>query len=1064
MGSGFLFGGLTFLYNPTLVEAKPEPEDYIVGETNAIRPFTNQTEAIFSPLDRTRQQFYASQTKRLDTKAGNRLYKHSDHGFEYWTPIRPRVVNSGGVSNGEYVYENFYTAKMYGNDKHLKSWIGDLWVANPKITRNFKTVQMRKDAPKGVKMTKADLRTLGKFVERSPDINNGGNFKGKSGDWRFTGYASDGSSLASPIFPPDYTASRIRDLNWDNYATIGNRFFNVSTYNTAPYRSAKRELIKRYRAQNPEFQYKSVDQWMSILSLQTEPQINPATGKADGKYGGASFSAYHSKGEFYRSFSLYNNDKVGNKNLGNMKLVITENEKVNGSYPVVATISRSKLETRNFSGKKVSGKLVPGKEYRVVTTVRNGSKTSATKLKPTSVDIGYSTNYNGKKIETDGVYNPNYDNGSAVATRAGNIGKGGSVTVTGKLKIANNAKAGSKIRIGSIISDKHRTQGDNLNYVDDDLMVDIPVETGNMKATNVVLVDSNGKEVANPIPGKQYKLRYKFKYEGPTQKTQTKVTVNYQNTRKLPDGSTEAIQYQNGSKTKTDVSNSKNIRLVKNKSYYIDSKSLQWYQLPYIKTTASLSSDAAGLNVNTKDDTYSKTWNQEYDMSVGNVQVVSRTERGDTSPIGKQYYAVSFTVNNKMPNTAKNDYFAQNVNIRVNLGGQQKIVTEHIKPGENKDIVVEFALNNPVKKGSTLNAKVDVNFDRTAYENGKSVYSNNSATTKVTTANFRRDPVTGAVVNPTNNGSNTGAYVAHQVDPNKMTKVTKDNNANNWSKTYEMNSYNGTKRTYLGLNGRKSYTFYDYRQTGITNHRVQESERYNIQDVLMRSKVTSDNRWGEKGDGWVSMLNDPGRAQIKAGYGYELKLVVSYSASLYPAELVENIGAQRGVTVRPKNPLPNLTKDVYFQTSDSKILSASGINNTNKVFVPRDINRSGYSSTVEYTLQDSYSLGVRTPGRIYVSEDTANGIYNVRAWTPEINGIATKNYTRRTDSTGTHTLYTPEPLVDIHGSTVSSQPQPLPTKGRDSNGNIIIDTSRIPSMSIVVVGSDKDDLVDSIVQ
>ncbi|MFP7494418.1 hypothetical protein SFC66_11570 [Terribacillus saccharophilus] len=152
--------------------------------------------------------------------------------------------------------------------------------------------------------------------------------------------------------------------------------------------------------------------------------------------------------------------------------------------------------------------------------------------------------------------------------------------------------------------------------------------------------------------------------------------------------------------------------------------------------------------------------------------------------------------------------------------------------------------------------------------------------------------------------------------------------------------------------------------------------------------------------------------------------------------------------------MPNIPEDVYFQTSDGKVLSASGTHNTNQVFAPRVLEKSKDKFVVEYTLSDTYTMGIQTPGRIYVSEDTPDGMYNVRAWTPTINGVPTKNKT--TDSTG-FTLYKPQNLIDILGGKVSSDPKEIPTSGKG-----VIDFNRVPDMSILVVGSDKDDLVNSL--
>ena len=57
--------------------------------TNPISINPNQTEAYFNHVDKVRRTWYESDVKKFDKKAGNRLYKVSDNGLTYWTPLRP---------------------------------------------------------------------------------------------------------------------------------------------------------------------------------------------------------------------------------------------------------------------------------------------------------------------------------------------------------------------------------------------------------------------------------------------------------------------------------------------------------------------------------------------------------------------------------------------------------------------------------------------------------------------------------------------------------------------------------------------------------------------------------------------------------------------------------------------------------------------------------------------------------------------------------------------------------------------------------------------------------------
>ena len=1039
--------------------------------------------AVFTKNDLTRQQWYTDEGKKeasrlykagvlskkeSDNYRGNFLYKVEENGFTYFSPVRPKNVYDGGISSAEYILENVYVKYSLGN-------LGGLWTPYPNENRNFKNKQMRVDKVHS-SANYNQMASLGTIVEESDVFNYSGSqkFVNERGRWRFTGYSSNGGTQQDPLFPHDYTASSISSRNWDNYGSIGNRLFAPnSLFNGPDYRDAKKELIKRLLEQVPEMKNKyTIDQWMNKLALQTEPEINPKTGQRDGKYGGAQFMAYHSNGRYYRSFVLFGDEKNdGRPNLNLSKLSIHENS---SDKTIIKTASRKEPQSfyAHVTYEMKDAVVVPGQTYRVSANVINEHKAAPTKYSPTTVDLGIARNYKdyknpyakGNDLEPYGVHDKALDDVSGLSTKSGTIAKGGTANTEATIKIPDNAIPGSTIRLGGTINENHQKYGDNLNPNDDSLILTLEVATGNLTATDVVLVDANGKEVDNPIPGNQYKVRYKFKYEGPNIGSNTDVTVKYQNTRKIPDGKTpggetDVIQYfKQGNKLVDDTEVTKSFRLVNGKSYSIDTKYYQWYEIPWISTEAYLSSSVSGLNYNTNDDTWKKTWNPKYDYSIKDLQVIPRTEYGNTlAADGKQHYGVSFTVVSDMPEEAAKANYAKDVNIYINLGGEEKVITEHITAGENKDIVVDMAFDGSVKENSVINAEVTVNHDHNAYEYGIGT-SNNTAKTRVITSNFYKDPKTDTVINPTTMTNNTGAYVTKPVNPNKMTTGSSDNTHNSWNQVYQIESWTGTKINYASGDGKRSYSFYNYQPIEKYKQTISQQETYRIKDVLFKSKVTTDNNWGDKG--WVSMITDAGHAQVRAGNGYQLKLIVEYNTNALSTEPTAYINGGNGRSVRPKNVVPNLSKDIYFQTSDGKILSATGIDKTYQVFESKILEQSDEKVVIEYTLRDTYTMGIKTPGRIYISEDTPNGMYSVRAWTPHITGVPTKN---RTIQNGV-SIYKPEPLWDIQGGVVSNKPKEIPSKGTDDHGNIIVDVNKVPNMHFIVIGSDKDDLVNSIIQ
>lgn len=1035
----------------------------------SINPLTN--EGYFNHNDNIRRNWYQNRLKNFGENSGNRLYKVSDQGFTYWTPVRPtssqhraiRMGNVGGVGTGEYIYENYATRTMYDNGRGNPAWLNHLWQGDPMHNRNFKVVKF--DVSKQTKsLTKKNYSTLGDAVVRADELNYNGHFQGKYGTWRFLGYTADGVPIQNPFFPADYTRTSATSASWVPYKDVKTDLFKTTRYDTAGFKNVKRNLIQRLLKQHPELEYKTVDQWMDILSLQTDPEVNPKTGYADGTYGGAVFAGYTAGGRYYRTLTLLGDTKShGDLNMNLEKLVVTEADKDSkGNYPVVLEVRRKKEGEREYEFAKAYQDVIPGKKYRVISTVRNESKLVSTKHSPTTVLSGFAIKYDPKSeaITNQGktyyVYNPKYDQSRTVAKSDGTIGPEKTKTTVAYFTMPNDLKAGDTVRFASIIDDVHRQKGDNLDPDDDDLLWYTNVATGNMKAVGVTLVDENGREVANPLPGNRYKIRYKMQYFGPDQKTKTNVTINYQIKRKLPGGQEETIRFQPNS-NKEDISVTRAIELKNKQIYSFDTQAYQWYEFPWIHTEAVLSSEIPGLNVDNSDDKFRKTWNQKYDLSIENLQIIPRTERDGVAADGKQHFGVSFTVNSEMPDEARKANYAKEVNIRINVNGQYKIITEHIIPGKNREITVDIPMNQPVPPGNFVHAKVEVNYDNLAYESDHVGHKNNIAQTKIKNGTIYRDQW-GVAVNPTNTTDNTGAYVDTPMNPYRP--LGSANPSNSWYQRYHIHSWSGQKITYRAMDNKQTFSFFRYTPKSNYHRSIYQWEEYRIKDVLFKSKETTENGWGN--NGWVSLITDPGHAQVQAGYGYQIKMIVEYNTNAFdtePAAYMNSDGS--GQFVRPQNVLPNISRDVYFQTPDGKILSASGTHGTLPKFEARVVRSTPSTVTIEYTLRDGNTMGIPAPGRIYIAEDTPDGMYKVRAWTPTINGVPTKN--KRVDSRDL-IYYQPEPLLDIKGEPVSDIPLDLPVKDYDEYGNPIINTNLVPPMHFLVIGSHKDDLIDSVVQ
>ncbi|MFY4781565.1 hypothetical protein ACOTVE_09160, partial [Campylobacter jejuni] len=326
----------------------------------------------------------------------------------------------------------------------------------------------------------------------------------------------------------------------------------------------------------------------------------------------------------------------------------------------------------------------------------------------------------------------------------GSIGAGKTQAIVTWTTLSNGIK--DLVRFGSVIDDAHRLAGDNLNPVDDDLMVKAEVETGNIKAKSVELVDENGKVADEPLPGHRYKVRYTYGYKGIDSDGKIKVKVDYRNTQtfiKPTEYSSDigVAPDEASNKWDNDTSTTKQVLLRDGKNFTVDTKYLQWYEIPKISTRSWISSeDVPALNTKTNDDYLEKTWEPKYDYSVKNLQVLPHQESVTDTPDGKQTYGVSFTAVNDMPPEAKRDDYAQNVTIDINVNGVHKRIKEHLVAGENKRIVTDV-VTDALRPGSEVRATVRINADQNVYESGDPGFSNNTQQTSLPNTS-------GLVINP----------------------------------------------------------------------------------------------------------------------------------------------------------------------------------------------------------------------------------------------------------------------------------------------------------------------------
>ncbi|MDX5808782.1 hypothetical protein [Bacillus cereus group sp. BfR-BA-02730] len=936
----------------------------------------------FTEKDGNRKAWY-------DRNNENILFRTNYNGIVYYSPVPPKQLEYMTTMRSYfYVMENFKDRNIQGGYSER------LDLSYP----NFKT--------KSTALNQTSREALG-----APHYYNEYNeYRGKSGEWRHLGYTQFGSSVENPYFPPDYFSGETPgSYKWDLFPyNLGSKWlpqgptvWDVS--DNDKYFPKKINAIKKLLEQEPSMRYKNPNPyyWADRLSLTSDPEAEMAV-----------FKGTREGGRKYRTLTV-KSDESKNLRITDYT-VLDENGNVVGTY--------TRRDGVDIGSSQSFRKLIKGEKYRIVVRVKNDSQQETT-LNPTKLDIGYSL--------SSTTANKGWNDWQTTLPQEKTLVPGESATFTyDNFVVPLNSK--KYIGLTGNVNKDHFFAGDNTNPNDDDANLVLPVEgTGNMNAENITLIDRNGNEVAKPIPGEDYKIKYKFKYQGidireavyrdegfceahndsgaciswgtrevfdhyyyPDVNIDAYYTIN----RKLPKGETDAI---NGHLTKR-------MQLRNGTTFEFITPEYTTYEVPIIDTSIrmSLENNYDYANIDKDDDTSRKKWHSFYNYKVKNVEVLPKTER--PTEAGYQTFAVKFDVVNEVPDEV-ND-FEKDVQIGVTVNGDKHVFTEHLGIGENKNIVKEVKVWVDPKTTSKVDAQVYVNLDKNAWEEDLSTQADNKGDSATTV----RDSGT------------AGAKIEQPLNPFDKACALGKNTRNTWNQFYELHGWSGQLKRY-SANG-KSYEFYKYSAGNTQRTNVQQQEEYKINKVLFKSKLTEDLKLGSSKDGWVDLAKGE-VGKIKAGYGYELKVDVDYNTNAFETEPQPWVSNGSGQWVRPKHVEPNIPNELYVKTPDGKILSVSGVHGTNKGL---DVKRTGDRNKVSmtYSIKPKDTLGIKKTPKIYVDPNTKDGTYKLQVFTPEINGIPTKS--------------------KLEGNTLTSV------------GNMLCDN--LTDLKIEIAGSSTDDLKGHIVQ
>lgn len=914
-----------------------------------------------NPLDASQYLGSGSTYQRNRTHIKNK--KISLYGFDiyYYEPVGYGSAQYQGVPENLYAYikrENYFIDSSYHNfagydNRNLSKW--------QNYPNKYSYSAWKNQTENSI---------YGKAQNRDP-------YLGVNGTWRFLGYNTSGESFENPFFPPDGLSSSMTHNSNVGYFWIGihNKIKPSGAYVPALYASKKSEYDSTFFYNK---KVKAIERMMSTDSGFSRGVLNyftDNTGRSDRTarwIDGGTITAQ----TWAEVLSLKTNPELetpvfhgyrveGSNELGYGSVIAPASPDLNADIEV--------NEIRAYRGNTLVGrytrdggsviynhKISPGNSYRFEYVVKNVGK-STLNVAPALLDTGFSVNANALQNGQTSKFPENNSayNSTLKSKQTSKLTPGQTATFERTVSVPDNVR--STWKASAYINQAHEKNLDNLFIENDWGFIRFgEVTLGDFSAEDIYYEDVNGNKVDNIIPGEKYKVCYTFKYTGETLDKPHDLNFEGKITRYLP-------QSSGASDTKVFKFNKEKVTLTKNMPNLVFKTDLIVFEQPKATAVGTVKIQNDAINSNTKNDSYSESFNDSYDFSVSNVSILPNSEKplkDETITVGVKY---DLTV--KSPSYTSKDY---DVTTHIKLPDNKVIsVTDHVKTGTTKNIVHELQI--PVSKlnsgSKNYGFEVTVNGDKKKWEDDLSTQSNNKGKANLQIL---------APTNPTTFVNNTGCPIN-----------TSDKNS--WNVTHEIYNFSGNYVSYNKFDGSKTYEFYNYKKGTASNSDKNYNESYNIDSVLFKSKFTTDNKYGS--NGWVDLTkaSEKDKAKIKAGYGYELQIDVSYKTNVFTnqpkATWNRNNNNSTGNTVSNLQTPANINNDIYVRTSDGKTLSATGMFGTTQAFNSTILSNSKNEVKIRYTMKTKNTNGVTEPLKIFIDENTKDGTYGLNVFTPSMIGV-----------------------------------------------------------------------------
>lgn len=418
------------------------------------------------------------------------------------------------------------------------------------------------------------------------------------------------------------------------------------------------------------------------------------------------------------------------------------------------------------------------------------------------------------------------------------------------------------------------------------------------------------------------------------------------------------------------------------------------FEYPYVDTSFSFTTNTHA-NKDTTNDSLDVVIKPTYDATISNVRIHPINEYTDGGS-RKTSYLITYDANLNVDGFMNSNDVTMLVETSINIGGKTVSFPDLLTVGSNKNI--SHSVNDvTISSSGVMTATVFLNYNEHTYETN---YINNKAT-GTTSIRLITSPFNGKNTDKATGTDNSdGSLLMGGGSLNNNCLITRTKN--NWSVTHRKVAWSSTNKSYVGADG-LTKTFKKYSiSSDTTLSPINYYETFNIESILFRSKDTMDKKLGT--DGWIDLLNASQKdlATIKAGYGFELKVISKYKTNVkntmpsLPNYVASSSGNFYNNTSKDAN--INLPKDIYIElpgsNSTRKILSVTGFSGTTQGINVQETDESTSSETIKkftYTIKATNTLGIKESSKIFTPTSLKDGNYKVSIYTPPIAGVPSVN-------------------------------------------------------------------------